>query len=115
MSKAKNAELGSRVFADQLSSDGIEEIVGQHDLDLGDRLLQLMEELVTLADHVLVACTPIYKVKADARIVSVNYGVGISSTTSCLPDAMNVSSYLLSKMELSHRVSAFLAGKFGID
>lgn len=62
-----------KALADRLLSDGIEAILDQYDLELGDRLSQFMEQSVRSSDYVLVVCTPAYKRKADARIGGVGY------------------------------------------
>lgn len=53
-----------KALADRLLADGIEAIVDQYDLELGDRLPQFMEQSVRSSDYVLIVCTPAYKQKA---------------------------------------------------
>lgn len=53
--------------------DGIDAILDQYDLALGDRLPQFMEQQIAKADYVLIICTPVYKEKADERRGGVGY------------------------------------------
>ena len=53
-----------KALADRLLADGVEAIVDQYDLELGDRLPQFMEQSVRSSDYVLIVCTPAYKQKA---------------------------------------------------
>lgn len=62
-----------KALADRLLSDGIDAVLDQYDLELGDRLPQFMEQSVRSSDYVLIVCTPAYKQKADARIGGVGY------------------------------------------
>ena len=62
-----------KALANRLLSDGIDAVLDQYDLELGDRLPQFMEQSVRSSDYVLIVCTPAYKQKADARIGGVGY------------------------------------------
>jgi len=61
-----------RSLADSLLANGIDAILDQYDLSLGDRLPQFMEQSIANSDYVLIICTPTYKKKSDTR----NGGVG---------------------------------------
>ncbi len=54
-------------FANRLLSDGVNAIIDQYDLELGDRLPQFMEQSIANSDYVLIICTPTYKSKSDER------------------------------------------------
>lgn len=102
-------------LADRLLDDGIEAIVDQYDLELGDRLPQFMEESVTSVDYVLVVCTPTYKAKADARIGGVGYEGHIISDE--LYSKRNERKFIpvLKGGTFAECVPTFLVGKLGID
>lgn len=102
-------------FADRLLADGVEAILDQYDLSLGDRLPQFMEESVTLADYVLVVCTPTYKEKADARIGGVGYEGHIISGE--LYSKRNERKFIpvLKNGDIEECMPTFLKGKLAID
>lgn len=60
-------------LADRLIAAGIETVLDQYDLTLGDRLPQFMENSIDSADYVLIICTPNYKKKSDLRKGGVGY------------------------------------------
>lgn len=104
-----------RTLADRLLADGIEAIVDQYDLGLGDRLPQFMEESVTSADYVLIVCTRAYKAKADARAGGVGYEGHIISNE--LYSKRNDRKFIpvLKGGAPDECIPAFLAGKLGVD
>lgn len=104
-----------KALADRLLGDGIEAIIDQYDLELGDRLPQFMEESVTSADYVLVICTPTYKAKADARVGGVGYEGHIISGE--LYSKRNERKFIpvLKGGTFEECMPAFLAGKTGIN
>lgn len=104
-----------RALADRLLADGIEAIVDQYDLGLGDRLPQFMEESVTSADYVLIVCTRAYKAKADARAGGVGYEGHIISNE--LYSKRNDRKFIpvLKGGAPAECIPAFLAGKMGVD
>lgn len=60
-------KLGTR-----LRSDGIDVILDEWDLELGDNLFLFMEKIATV-DSVLIVCTPEYAKKANSREAGVGY------------------------------------------
>lgn len=62
-----------RSLADSLLNEGINAVLDQYDLSLGERLPQFMEQSITNSDYVLIICTPNYKIKADERKGGVGY------------------------------------------
>ena len=62
-----------RELAFSLRKDGVEVILDQWDLILGDSLTEFMETSISKSDYVLIICTPNYKMKADRRIGGVGY------------------------------------------
>lgn len=102
-------------FADRLKSDGVDVHFDQGDLKLGDRLPKYMEEQITLADHVLIICTPTYKRKANRRTGGVGYEGHIISA-----EMINFSNErkfipITRKGTFKSAIPTFLAGKFGTD
>lgn len=102
-------------FADQLLSDGINAVVDQYDLSLGDRLTQFMEQSITDADFVLIICTPLYKEKADKRTGGVGYEGHIISDE--LFNHHNERKFIpvLRRGTLEAALPKFCAGKLSID
>ena len=60
----ENHKQWVRSLADKLLDNGINAIVDQYDLSLGDRLPFFMEQSISNADYVLIICTPAYKEKS---------------------------------------------------
>lgn len=63
----------------KLIENGIQVILDQNDLVLGDPLPHFMEQSIVGSDYVLIICTPQYKQKADARKGGVGYEESIIS------------------------------------
>lgn len=104
-----------KALADRLLSDGIEAVLDQYDLELGDRLPQFMEQSVRSSDYVLIICTPTYKRKADERIGGVGYEGYIISGE--LFSQRNERKFIpvLKEGSIEDSIPAFLAGKLAID
>lgn len=62
-----------KAFAEKLIENGVQVILDQNDLVLGDPLPQFMEQSIAQSNYVLIICTPEYKKKADARKGGVGY------------------------------------------
>jgi TIR domain-containing protein len=60
-------------FAFRLQANGLEVVVDQWHLKLGDSLPRFMENAVATSDFVLLICTPSYKGRADDRVRGVGY------------------------------------------
>ncbi|MFW6114417.1 MAG: toll/interleukin-1 receptor domain-containing protein, partial [bacterium] len=65
-----------REFAEALASNGIDIILDQYDLRIGEDRFQFMEASVRDADTVLCICTPSYVTKANGRAS----GVGVETS-----------------------------------
>lgn len=104
-----------KALADRLLSDGIDAVLDQYDLELGDRLPQFMEKSVRSSDYVLIVCTPTYKQKADERIGGVGYEGHIISGE--LFSQRNERKFIpvLKEDSVEDSIPAFLAGKLAID
>lgn len=110
----KNQE-SVRKFADQLLKDGVEAIIDQYDLNLGDRLPYFMEKSITDADFVLIICTPSYKEKSDSRLGGVGYEGHIISGE--LLKNQNEKKFIpiIFSGDIKSSVPNFLSGKLAID
>ena len=60
-------------LATRLRSDGVNVILDQWEVRLGDQLPQFMETSVRESDYVVIICTPRYKERADPRRGGVGY------------------------------------------
>lgn len=65
-----------REFAEELATNGIDIILDQYDLRIGEDRFQFMETSVREADAVLCVCTPAYVSKANGRAA----GVGVETS-----------------------------------
>lgn len=104
-----------KALADRLLSDGIDAVLDQYDLELGDRLPQFMEQSVKSSDYVLIVCTPTYKHKADDRIGGVGYEGHIISGE--LFSQRNERKFIpvIKEGSVEDSLPAFLEGKLAID
>lgn len=104
-----------KALADRLLADGVEAIVDQYDLELGDRLPQFMEQSVRSSDYVLIVCTPAYKQKADARIGGVGYEGHIISGE--LFSGHNERKFIpvIKEGGVEESLPTFLKGKLAVD
>lgn len=60
-------------LAGKLRRDGIDVILDQWHLNLGESLPKFMETSINESDYILIICTPAYKTKADSRAGGVGY------------------------------------------
>lgn len=104
-----------KALADRLLADGIEAIVDQYDLELGDRLPQFMEQSVRSSDYALIVCTPAYKQKADERIGGVGYEGHIISGE--LFSGHNERKFIpvIKEGGVEESLPTFLKGKLAVD
>ncbi len=104
-----------KALANRLLSDGIDAVLDQYDLELGDRLPQFMEKSVRSSDYVLIVCTPTYKQKADERIGGVGYEGHIISGE--LFSQRNERKFIpvLKEGSVKDCIPTFLEGKLAID
>ena len=104
-----------KALANRLLSDGIDAVLDQYDLELGDRLPQFMEKSVRSSDYVLIVCTPTYKQKADERIGGGGYEGHIISGE--LFSQRNERKFIpvLKEGSVKDCIPTFLEGKLAID
>jgi len=98
-----------------LLSDGINAVVDQYDLSLGDRLPQFMEQSISDADFVLIICTPNYKAKADRRTGGVGYEGHIISDELFQHHNERKFIPILRRGNFETALPKFCAGKLSID
>ena len=102
-------------FSEQLINDGVNAIIDQYDLTLGDRLPRFMEDSITNSDYVLIICTPIYKEKSDARTGGVGYEGHIISGELLLSSNERKFIPVIKQGNVSNALPIFLSGKLAID
>lgn len=108
-------KLWVRQFADSLIGEGIDVIVDQYDLTLGDRLPVFMEQSIISSDYVLIICTPVYKEKADNRKGGVGYEGHIISGELFAKSNEKKFIPVIRKGTVLNSMPAFLSGKLGVD
>lgn len=102
-------------LADRLICDGVDTLVDQYDLTLGDRLPQFMEQSITGVDYVLIVCTPTYKKKADSRVGGVGYEGHIISNELFTKHNDRKFIPILRKGNASESMPTYLSGKLWVD
>lgn len=102
-------------FANQLIADGIDAVIDQYDLTLGDRLPHFMEQFISEANYVIIICTPTYKKKSDSRVGGVGYEGHIISGE--LLSKGNESKFIpvIRKGTVQSALPVCLAGKLAVD
>ena len=103
-------------LADSLLRDGIDVMLDQYDIIPGDRITTFMEHSITVADYVLIICTPHYKQIADSRDgQGVVYETNIISTE--LYEQHNERKFIpiLRRGTFSSAWPIYLRGKLGVD
>ena len=108
-------KLWTQGFAVKLLECGINAIIDEYDMTLGDRLPLFMERSITTADKVLVICTPTYKWKSDNRTGGVGYEGHIIAAE--LMNSNNEKKFIpvLRKGNWNTSLPTCLAGKLGVD
>ena len=101
-------------FADSLLKDGINAILDQYDLTLGDRLPQFMEQQIANADYVLIICTPTYREKSNARKGGVGYEGHIISGELLTTNNERKFIPIIRKGTPSEAIPRCLEGKLGV-
>lgn len=104
-----------RNFSKQLNDSGINVILDQNDLVLGDPLPMFMEQSIAKSDYVLIMCTPKYKEKADSRKGGVGYEESI--ITSDVLFNQNHRKYItvLASGTWETSTPIWANGKYGVD
>lgn len=99
----------------QLQSYGIQTILDQDDLILGDSLPLFMEQSITNSDYVLIICTPTYKTKADIRKGGVGYEESIITSDVLLNQNHRKYITVLSSGSWVDSTPVWAQGKYGVD
>lgn len=102
-------------LVDQLIFDGIDASLDQYDLSLGERLPQFMETSISIADYVLIICTPTYKSKSDSRKDGVGYEGHIISGELLSQGNERKFIPVIRKGTSKTAIPVCLSGKLGID
>ena len=104
-----------KTLSEKLVETGVQVILDQNDLVLGDPLPQFMEQSITRSNYVLIICTPNYKKKADARKGGVGYEESI--ITSDVFSTQNHRKYItvLASGTWETSTPIWAGGKYGAD
>lgn len=102
-------------FTDRLIASGIDAVLDQYDLTLGDRLPFFMEQSISEADYVLIVCTPSYKEKSDNRAGGVGYEGHIISAELLSKGNERKFIPIIRKGTIATALPNCLAGKLGIN
>lgn len=104
-----------RELSNKLLDYGIQTILDQKDLVLGEPLTLFMEQSITNSDYVLIICTPTYKQKADTRRGGVGYEESI--ITGDVLTNQNHRKYItvLASGTWSASTPIWAGGKYGVD
>ena len=100
-----------RQLGDELLTNGVEAIIDQYDLDLGERIPKFMEQSITGAVYVLVICTPKYKYKADERLGGVGYESDLIAGELCAKANERKYIPILRRGTLNDAIPKFLLGR----
>jgi hypothetical protein len=104
-----------RTFAERLRNDGVEVILDQWHLTLGDQLPEFMESSIRENDFVLIICTPRYKVKSDKRSGGVGYEGDIITSEVFTQGNQRKFIPILREGEWNDSAPSWLLGKYYID
>ena len=98
-------------LAKRLRSDGIEAILDQWEIALGDPLTHFMEEKIEASEYVLIICTPGYREKSRERQGGVGYEDHVM--TAEIYDKKNHRKYIpmIAKSSIRGSVPTFLSGR----
>ncbi len=69
-----------RNFADRLINDGVDTVLDQYDLQLGDMNPKFMEQNIATCDYILIFITENYTKKADERVGGVGYETNLTTS-----------------------------------
>ena len=102
-------------FANKLRADGIDAIIDQTHLQLGERTPEFMERSVRDSDRVLVICTEVYKQKFDGRKGGAGYEGNI--TTGEILSEVGKTKFIpiLRRGDWNSALPTALSGVFGVD
>lgn len=102
-------------LAIRLRHEGIETVLDQWHLALGDQLPQFMEESIRDNDYVLIICTPQYRVKSNERRGGVGYEGDIMSAEVLLNRNLKKFIPVLREGEIVTSIPTWLSGKMYVD
>jgi len=102
-------------FSEQLHNSGINVILDQNDLVLGDPLSMFMEQSIANSDYVLIMCTPNYKKKADSRKGGVGYEESIITSDVLLNQNHRKYITVLTSGTWEKSAPIWAKGKYGVD
>ncbi len=104
-----------RELATRLRTDGIDCRLDQWELVPGDQLPEFMDKSVRESDYVLIACTPKYKARSDAREGGVGYEGDIMTSEVFLNRNHRKFIPILKRGRWQDNAPSWLSGKLYID
>lgn len=104
-----------KILSDKLIENGIDTLLDQKDLVLGDPLTQFMEQSITNSDYVLLICTPAYKQKADMRKGGVGYEESIITADVYMNQNHRKYIPVLANGSWETSIPTWAVGKLGVD
>jgi TIR domain len=102
-------------FAARLRADGIDAVIDQWQVVLGDQLPHFMELAVRENDFILIACTPRYKERSDGRVGGVGYEGDIMTAEVLSTRNHRKVIPVLRRGDWGNAMPTWLSGKFGVD
>ncbi len=102
-------------LAADLRSDGINVVLDQWGLVLGDELTEFMEKEIRENDYVLIVCTPNYRNKSDKRIGGVGYEGNIMTAEVLTKRNHRKFIPILARGQWKESAPSWLSGKFYVD
>jgi hypothetical protein len=102
-------------FAARLRRDGIDAVIDQWQVVLGDQLAHFMERAVRENDFVLIVCTPRYKERMDDRVGGVGYEGDIMTAEVLSQKNHRKFIPVLRDGDRLSAMPSWLSGKFGVD
>lgn len=102
-------------FATRLRADGIDAVIDQWQVVLGDQLPHFMERAVRENDFVLIVCTPRYKERSDGRVGGVGYEGDIMTAEVLSQRNHRKFIPVLRVGDWGSAMPSWLSGKFGVD
>ena len=102
-------------FAARLRADGIDAVIDQWQVILGDQLPHFMERVVRENDFVLIVCTPRYKDRSDSRVGGVGYEGDIMTAEVLSQRDHRKFIPVLRDGDWVSAMPSWLSGKLGVD
>ncbi|MGH7949444.1 MAG: toll/interleukin-1 receptor domain-containing protein [Candidatus Binataceae bacterium] len=103
-----------RALAERLLLNGIDVVLDQWSLSLGDSTTLFIEEAIRTSDFVLIICTPEYKARSDSRLYGVGYEAELMAAQRLLGHTRNFIP-ILRRADWLASMPAWVHGTLGVD